>query len=58
MKQTKFSRKLRITKETVADLNSKEMNDAHAGNVGDTIPEITHTCRTWCPITGVPCKIC
>jgi len=31
MKTKKFSKKLTLNKKTVADLNSKEMKDAHGG---------------------------
>ena len=58
MKPIKFSKKLRFVKETVADLNSKEMNEAHAGGI-ITVPETTGTvCLTQCPSGGVPCNGC
>ena len=55
MKTIKFSKKLRFTKETVADLNSKEMNEAHAGMPA---PLTLRCTPTQCPSGGVPCNGC
>lgn len=61
MKVAKFSKKLRFTKETIADLNTKEMNAAQAGM--DDIPAQTKkctvtACQTECPSNPVPCNMC
>ena len=58
MKPTKFSKKLRFTKETVADLNSKEMNEAHAGVIITDRETYGTVCLTQCPSGGPPCNGC
>ena len=61
MKTIKLSKKLRFTKETVADLNSNEMREAHAGVIiEDWITRncTVTVCQTQCPSGGVPCNMC
>jgi hypothetical protein len=58
MKPIKFSKKLRFTKETVADLNSKEMNEAHAGVIIVEVETYGTVYQTQCPSGGVPCNYC
>lgn len=64
MKPIKFSKKLRFTKETVADLTSKEKSAVHGGWEEEPKPsyllhECTITaCQTECPSGGVPCNYC
>jgi hypothetical protein len=63
MKPIKFKKKLRLHKETIADLHSKEMRAAHGGlEAIDTkrcpIP-ITYTaCMTQCPSNDSAPQIC
>lgn len=57
MKTKKFSNKLSLNKETIADLKSNDMKFVHGGNI------MPYTCFDSCPIqnctaTGVPCKGC
>lgn len=62
MKSDRFSKKLRFTKETVADLNSKEMNAAHGGTnptIGCHSRGCTETeCLTQCPSILIACAGC
>ena len=60
MKPIKFSKKLRLNKETIADLNSTEMNAANGGAAEkctvaewcpetDSCPNTVTVCQTDCP---------
>jgi hypothetical protein len=54
MKTTKFSNKLRLQKETIVDLNSKEMLLVNGGEklnaIAISFPVLTYTrCMTQCP---------
>jgi len=58
MKTKKFSKKLSLNKETIADLKSNDMKFVHGGNMQ---PETRY--GTSCPVqnctaTGVPCNAC
>ena len=58
MKTKKFSKKLSLNKETIADLKSNDMKFVHGGNMlpitfsGSSCP--VHNCTA----TGVPCNAC
>ena len=48
----KISKKLSLTKETVVNLNNREMNNAKGGNLTATCPEFCETgdrCTIGCP---------
>ncbi|NIM15203.1 MAG: hypothetical protein GTO45_24830 [Candidatus Aminicenantes bacterium] len=63
MKQMKFRKKLRFNKETIADLNIKEMSEAHGGGPSlalcsnPCIPTYT-ACQTQCPSKGSELYCC
>jgi len=63
MKTIKFAKKLRLHKETVADLSKDQLRVVHGGVDAPPVPVFTYTrCQTQCPSTGdsvIPCcKYC
>jgi len=60
MKPTKSNKKLRLSRETVADLNRKELKIVYAGKDEEEAPaSLGDTgCITQCSSGDPPCNLC